>query len=289
MKSTKEKSKFFRFLSNPLFGSISAILTIVSIILVIYFYSEGKSKRELKYYCHPVKATVVKAGQTSSLKVFCENEKIESDVTAVQVAIWNSGKKSIKKDDILEPIILYTEPNTSIIDAAIRKQTREVTNLSIDRDSFKEGFIPVSWRILENNDGGIIQVIFAGGPDVEILAKGIIEGQKTIKQVKYLRKVRGPKEQIEYDIFNYRLMACLYLGVAIYSVLLFIRRYRLKKRLMMLEETIERKVIIEKKELMKELGKRAFLIVHFLLMVSLFAVFVILLIFSKRLGPPFGF
>jgi hypothetical protein len=194
MKNNKEKSRLMRFLSNPVFSSISVILTVVSLILVVYFYLEGKSKREFKYYCHPVKATVVKSGQTSALEIICNNEKIEGDITATQVAIWNSGKKPIKKEEILEPIILYTEPKTSIIDASIRKQTREVINLSIDNNYFKEGHIPLSWRILEKNDGGIIQVIFAGSTDVEILARGTIEEQGTIKKVKSLLRPGSPTE-----------------------------------------------------------------------------------------------
>ena len=90
MKNTKEKSKLFLFFSKNFFN-VGTIFWIIAIIITIYFSLEAKSERELKYYCHPVKATVVKTGQTSSLEVFCDDEKIESDVTAVQVAIWNNG------------------------------------------------------------------------------------------------------------------------------------------------------------------------------------------------------
>jgi hypothetical protein len=306
MKSNKEKSRLIRFLSNPLFGFISAILAIISLILVIYFYSEEKSKRELKYYCHPVKATVVKAGHTASLEVFCENEKIKSDVTAVQVAIWNHGKKPIKKEDILEPIILYTEPNTLIIDVAIRKQTREVINLNIDRNFFKEGFIPVSWQILEHNDGGILQIIFAGSSDVEILAKGTIEGQRSIKRIKYAGKIKTPSEQIKYEVAEYKIAGFVLLvnGILMFFILIFsiVKKPKSEKLYEEIEkaddEKLRAKVLEEFEiELEKErnlfdriISSKAFIKTFFLIGgICSFIASVYFFLKSGAIGPPFGF
>lgn len=294
MKDTKEKSKFFRFFSKQVFN-VRTIMTIIGIILAIYFYSETKTKRELKYYCHPVKTTVVKAGQTSALEIFFDEEKIDSDVTAVQVAIWNNRKESIKKDDILETITLYTEPKTPIIEAVVRKRTREVIDLRIDRSSFKEGFIPVSWRILEHNDGGIIQVIFAGSPDVEILAKGIIEGQKSIKQIKYSGKLKSPKEQIKSEFFMTRFSAFGFLFVAIVQItFVFLSKRYDKKRWAKYKKKMTKEkfkefetMFIEKYKTSGLLfgGEKLFLITA----IVSFTIFIIMMLTLKLKGPPFGF
>lgn len=284
MKNTKEKSKFSRFFSNPMIGIISMVVGIVSLTL---FYLEVKSKRELNYYCHPVKATVVKSGQTSALEVICKNEKIESDVTAAQVAIWNNGKKSIKRDDILETITLYTEPKTPIIEAVVRKQTREVIDLSIDRSSIKEGFIPINWHILEHNDGGIIQIIFAGSPDVEILAKGIIEGQKSIKQIKYSRKVKSPTEQIKSEFLETRLSAFVFLFLAIILIVsfFFLKRFN-KKRIAKYKKKMTEEEFEEYKIIGFLINADKFLLP---LAIVFFAFFIINMLMSKLKGPPFGF
>lgn len=280
MKNTKEKSKFSQFFYKNFFN-VGTIFWIIAIIITIYISLEAKSERELKYYCHPVKATVVKTGQTSSLEVFCDEEKIDSDVTAVQVAIWNNGKESIKRDDILETITLYTEPKTPIIDAVVRKRTREVIKLSLDRSSFEEGFIRVSWHILEHNDGGIIQVIFAGSPDVEILAKGIIEGQKSIRQIKYSGKVKSQKETIEYEIQSYRLYAFAFLFMGIFTIGILIFFSKLREKLKALDERYKRRNIIE-----KILDSIWFPIIFisfcFVLSINNF-------LKLKATGPPFGF
>ena len=293
MMNTKEKSKFSQFFSKEVLN-VRTIMTIIGIILAIYFYSETKTKRELKYYCHPVKATVVKAGQTSALEIIWKNEKIDSDVTAVQVAIWNNGKESIKRDDILKTITLYTEPKTPIIDAVVRKRTREVIDLSIDRSSFKEGFIPINWHILEHNDGGIIQVIFAGSPDVEILAKGIIEGQKSIKQIKYYGKVKSQKEQIKSEVFKIRFMAFASLFMAIFIIFIFslskrddTKRLAKYKKKMTKDEFKEfENIFINRWSTEGSLfGDKPRLIMAGVF----FAFFIILMILSKSKGPPFGF
>jgi len=278
MKNTKEKSKFSRFFSNPLIGFISMVIGIVSLTLVIYFSLAGKPKRELSYYCHPVKATVVKTGQTSSLEVFCDEEKIDSDVTAVQVAIWNNGKESIKRDDILETITLYTEPKTPIIDAVVRKRTREVIDLSIDRSSFKEGFIPINWHILEHNDGGIIQVIFAGIPDVEILAKGIIEGQKSIKEVKSLLKAKSPIESLRFRHELIKTLGIISLFFAGYMILFFYVLKLKDVKLIKGDEKIYRKLNFLFIRLFPILG-----------IIPFFIIFIFCMFVVKEVGPPFGF
>ena len=294
MKNTKEKSKLFLFFSKNFFN-VGTIIGVIAIIIMIYISLEAKSERELKYYCHPVKATVVKAGQTSSLEVFCDKEKIESNVKAVQVAIWNNGKESIKRDDILETITLYTEPKTPIIDAVVRKQSREVINLSIDRSSFKEGFIPINWQILEHNDGGIIQVIFAGKPDVEILAKGTIEGQKSIKQVKYSRKIQTPEEQIKSDLFDARFAAFGLLFVVIVQIFFvflskrYVKKKRAKYKKKMTEEDFKEfeNMFIKKYKisgLLMGMDK-----VFWIAAIVFFALFIITMLMLKLKGPPFGF
>lgn len=275
MKNTKEKSKLFLFFSKQFFNVGTISIGIIAIIIMIYIHLEGKSERELNYYCHPVKATVVKTGQTSSLEVFFDEEKIDSDVTAVQVAIWNNGKKPIKRDDILETITLYTEPKTLIIDAVVRKRTREVIKLSIDRSSIKEGFIPINWHILEHNDGGIIQVIFAGSLDVEILAKGIIEGQKSIKQVKFPGEILSPHEQYEKEYRGKKRNIYFFLALIIINIVVVGLGFRAG-------------IIGPKRGIGKAFG--IFGLVYIIVLLSfLIGALIIAIIEIKSLGPPFSF
>jgi hypothetical protein len=196
----KEKLRLLSFLSNPIFGTLSFIIALFSLALMVHFYSVGKLKKDLKFYSHPIKIEIAKSGYSAPLEIFYNNEKVNEDITAFQIAIWNDGKLPIEESDILEGIILSTDPKTPILDASIKKVTRDVINLSLDKQHYRDGYIPISWRILEKNDGGIIQVIIAGKPTVQPSIRGIIKGQGSIEMLGLSIKVKGPDEQYISDI-----------------------------------------------------------------------------------------
>jgi hypothetical protein len=188
----KPKNLVVRFFSNPLVGGVG---TVIGILLAVYFYSEQREFRKLTYYVHPVKAVVVKAGQASELTAIYADKPIKTDITAAQVALWNQGKLPIKGNDVLKPIVLHTTDKSPILEATIRKVSRDVIKLQLQPHEAQNGRIAISWQILEQNDGGIIQLIYAGSPDVDILFEGVIEGQNKIERIVYPEKIQSPDEQ----------------------------------------------------------------------------------------------
>lgn len=170
-----------RFFSNPIVGSLAGI---VGVSLGIYFYVQSSRHRDLTYLVHPAKAVVVKTGQASKLTVLVEGKEVLSDITVAQIAFWNAGNEPIRREHMLRPFVIRTETGVPIIEATIRKTSREVVSLELDRSRAPEGRIAASWNILERDDGGIIQVVFAGGPDTAISATAVIEGQPQIRQIR---------------------------------------------------------------------------------------------------------
>jgi hypothetical protein len=174
-----------RFFSNPAVGIIG---TIIGLVLSVYFYTLSQHHRDLVYVVNPVKTIIVKAGQLSRLSVNLDGKTIDTDLTAAQIAFWNQGNESIRKEHVLQRFTLYTQPKTPIIEATIRKTSREVVNIELDKTRFQDGALGVSWNILENGDGGIIQVVFAGGINTDILHSGVIEGQRSVGRVEVTRR-----------------------------------------------------------------------------------------------------
>jgi hypothetical protein len=170
------------FFSNPLVGIIGTIASIVGLLLAIYFYLKGKRVRKLAYQVNPANAVVVRAGQASKLKVTFNDRIIKSDVTAFQIALWNQGNQSIKPNNILKPIIINVE-DAPILEASIRKMSRDIIDIELAEHEYEQGRIGISWKILEHNDGGVIQVIYEGDTDVQITVDGVIEGQQDIIEV----------------------------------------------------------------------------------------------------------
>jgi len=209
-----------RFFSNPLVGAAGSVASIAGLLLATYFYKEGKEAPQLTFYVHPVRAVVLQAGQASRLSARFDNELVRSDITAVQVAVWNRGKLAIRQDRVLKPVVILTMNHAPILEAQIRKSTREVTELSLNTTDLEKGRVTVSWRILEQNDGGVIQLIYAGGPSVAIRVDGAIEGQKEIAQLVFPRTIRSAEEQFLATVRGPRTLGSVMLAVGILFVLI---------------------------------------------------------------------
>ncbi len=191
--NNKKRSGIFRFFANhPAVGIISAIVGVVSLIVTVYFHMQDTKYRELAYYVSPAKAVVVGAGESSNLRVYMGDQMLQSDVTAAQIQIWNQGKEPIKPGDVLAPLTIRTNPSVPILEATIRKSSRDVVHLSLDREHFKDGIVTLSWNILEQRDGGVLQLIYAGGPTTEIAVSGVIVGQRAIRRIEYTGKIESP-------------------------------------------------------------------------------------------------
>jgi hypothetical protein len=210
IKKIKKDSRVKKFLYNPFFILIVSLIVGSLITLLIQHITE--KNRELAYAVNPIRTQIVTADNTSSLSVLYNGENLGSvNITAAQIAIWNSGDLNIEKEDILKEIIIYTEPSVNILEVKIVKNMKEyeITKLIID-DSYQNlqnGRIPVSWKILEKNDGVSIQIIYQGSTDVKINVAGYIKDAGYVKRLE-------PKQ--ESDWLRY-----LYGGGVLFCMVLF--------------------------------------------------------------------
>lgn len=298
------KDRFSAFFSNPVVGIIGSIASVIGLLLAIYFYVESKETRQLICYVNPVKAVVIKTGQASRLTTSFDTKVVETDITAAQVAIWNQGEKSVKRDNILKPILIYTENNSPILEATLRKSSRDVVQLSLNTDELQKGRVSVSWNILEHNDGGVIQLIYAGDPSIKLKADGVVEGQGQIEQLEFSGRIKSPDEQYASGSQNVKNTGKLFLILAliltIYYIFNRLMRWRQDKKHTSLKEQLNspdeeaRKKALEQLEknvhrLEEFIGKmnRAESIVGFLFF---FILCVMGLYFLRTENiPPFGF
>jgi hypothetical protein len=121
--------------------------------------------------------TIVKAGQSSDIHVLFHDRPVSTDVTGLQIQIWNAGKEPIHSQDILEPIIIDT--HVPILEATIRRLSRPVTGCTILLDPAKATSLVLGCKILEHNDAIVLQVIIAGSA-AQVSVSGIVEGQRDI-------------------------------------------------------------------------------------------------------------
>jgi hypothetical protein len=184
--------------SNPWIGLLGTVFTVLGVGLAIYFYFAGARTRKLTYFVSPVKTIVVKGGEASTLRVLHGDQDIKGDVTAAQVAIWNDGTESIRSENVLSSVCIVLHPSVPVLEAKIRKVSRGVIGAAVDASRLPDGVIPVTWKILEHNDGAVIQLIFAGPTETEIAVEGTVEGQPTVFHAKPPNKILSPTEQVAH-------------------------------------------------------------------------------------------
>lgn len=176
----QSKSRIAQFLGIPIVALIGYLLGIFGTIFGVWTYFDSKVNSNLTAKLNPVKTIVVKSGQASKLQTIFDNKIIQTDVTAVQLGIWNRGKKPIPSSDILEVVTIQTENNTPILEATLLNQTRPVNQIQLHTEEMQQGKIAVSWKIMEKNDGALIQLIYAGDTTTTVRVSGVIVDQPQV-------------------------------------------------------------------------------------------------------------
>lgn len=187
------------FFANPWIGIVGSLASLVGVILAVYFYVAASRYPELVYYISPARAVVVKQGTASRLAVSFDGRPIAQDVTAAQLSIWNRGKESIRRGAILQPLVIRTDGKAPILEATIRKKSRDVVQLELNQSKMGAGELELSWNVLESGDGGLLQIVYAGGPDVGLQCYGVFEGQRAIRELRYSGTIKSPSEQMRSE------------------------------------------------------------------------------------------
>jgi hypothetical protein len=190
------------FLRHPVVGLIGTLASVVSLLVGFVFFYASRERPGLTYFVNPGKAAVVRTGQTSRLAVQFDGAPLSGDVTAVQVAFWNAGKKPIRMDSVLRPMVIRTK-GARILEANVRKTSRDVVGVVIDTAKLGAGELGIRWNILEANDGGVLQLVYEGSEKVSVEAEAVLVGQRKIENdaSSGWRRPEHERQWINYVIF----------------------------------------------------------------------------------------
>jgi len=169
-----------RAFRNPYVGMTGWLATVVSVPLAISLFIAGQEAPDLTYFVQPDRASLVAAGDTSDLRITYKGRDLAKNVSAAQIVIWNAGKRPIRHEDILTPYLISLTESHPVVTAKIVKVTNPVTEFRIDDANILKGQVGIEWRVLEKNDGAIIQIIYEGDTDVPIQVAGIAIGQRLV-------------------------------------------------------------------------------------------------------------
>jgi hypothetical protein len=160
-------------------GFWGSIASLFAIPLAVYFYVESQRARKLAWAEQGIRTIVFDPLDTTSFTVSHGDSVIKDRIMAVNVAVWNAGNEAIRTDNVLENVSLSLDPPGEVLEARIRQTKRDVSHFSVGREGWERGNVPLSWKILEDGDGAVIQVIYVGEKFATVKLNGTIEGQRS--------------------------------------------------------------------------------------------------------------
>jgi hypothetical protein len=186
MAAPSSRSKILQFFTaHPLLGFLGCLGSLASIIALPFAVFPGLAAphKNLSFCINPVRTPIVQISKRSDVSVSYKGKPVAGNVTVVQVAIWNAGREPIKGDDILKRINLRTGTN-EIMEISILKETRDVSDFQLDSNKSATNSAGIKWRILEKNDGALLQIVYSGGSDIPVTLDGVLVGQPSPNVVK---------------------------------------------------------------------------------------------------------
>ena len=178
-----KQSWFNQTFGKPWVGFTGTVVTIIALGLAIFFYLSERKERDLVYTINPQRTQIVKADEYSQLQVYFDSILVKTNLTAVHIIVWNNGELAIDSTDVLSPLTIRTADKFKIYFATITDTSRYVTNISLDTSQKEKGILKLDWRILEKNDGFVIQILYAGDEKKDFTVESVIKGQGKIKRI----------------------------------------------------------------------------------------------------------
>jgi hypothetical protein len=118
---------------------------------------------------------------------------------------------------------MSTRPSAPILEVTIPKRTRTLTGFTVDDSERSSGRVGLKWKILEKNDGAMVQVIHTGPPTTELVVSGLVEGQRAIDRVVLTSSQGTPRVVSRRSEIVVIVVFCEMFAFALLSVVLMVR------------------------------------------------------------------
>lgn len=168
------------------FNIITLSLTVVSLLLSVFFYFDGKKEKNISYQLvEPTSLIFDSKNSSSKIKLFEKDSILITDNVYVQTGtIWNSGDFPILKSDIRKQMAIKLNGAKRILDFKIVKQKdASIANFKLMQGD--EQSINIGWEYFDPTYGFVFQVIYIGedNPKFELQGKILdISGFSKVKQ-----------------------------------------------------------------------------------------------------------
>lgn len=166
---------------------IGYLLAVVGILIssyaAWYFYDKSLQTRRPVFIADFLPQIVYDATEKIKLPLQvmrADGTPLEASVFSANHVFWNAGNLPITQQDLLTPIrIKMTTEDIDLLGVSVRQVSREVVRCEVVQDG-KDAFI-LSFRILEQEDGCFVNVVYSGQKSIKYEVDANIVGVRELQ------------------------------------------------------------------------------------------------------------
>lgn len=164
--------------SNPLINLISFLLAILGIILSVYYYLKSRKEKIPVFSKQSFQLIQKSITGLDKLEVKYNDQRVDK-LTLTKVAFWNSGRETIRKEDVVQrdPIKITTKEDLLIYDHKIISSNPK-NNFTLER--INDQTINIYFDYMDHFQGIIINIYHNGQKSDDIQLEGTIIGARKL-------------------------------------------------------------------------------------------------------------
>jgi hypothetical protein len=172
------KTSLWKRGSHPALAWSGWLFGLLGLIATIYFYFRSVEKPEFTYYVSPTPTSLVAVGDATDIGITFRGQPLPAkNVSAIQVIVWNAGKRPIRHEDITRPYVVNL-PVPIVSAKVLTTVNTDITDFAIDQSNVAKGILSLDWRLLEQGDHATIQIIYEGDVHTPVEITGSCVGQR---------------------------------------------------------------------------------------------------------------
>jgi hypothetical protein len=195
----------FSMWDSPFMRALCAAITIIGLPLSFFVGRWTEARPSLTIYSLGSRMAVADSAKLPTFEIKNKGRVVAGPVWFADFAVWNQGRAPISDRDVLRSMKIDLGENTTIYDSAVVKSSRSECGLKVAPGDLSSTV--VTWKILEEGDGGIIRITYSGKGDARV--DGSLIGQHSISMSERDRSILLPESQILVLLYMFAIILIL--------------------------------------------------------------------------------
>ncbi len=171
------------YLNSKPVGALVTLLALISFPLSLWFWWDSKNDPKLTYYVASAPTILARPDILPGLSIQVMGRSIVKPIYAARIYVWNSGRRAIKREDLLPSLRLApastTRADIEVLWSNVAVVSREEIQPRLEVRPDGKAVLP-NWLILDEDDGFVVDVVYQAAMPVNWQLVGSVAGQKKI-------------------------------------------------------------------------------------------------------------